>query len=163
MSEMLSAHFSRKEIERNSTAARNGLDNTIPDDQIDFWKYGCTEFLEPIRELWSGNPIYISCGYRSPLVNAQTIGSSANSAHKGFIDLNGVLLKSCAFDIDMDIYNESNLDMFHLIRTHFAGVYDQIIFEYGWVHLGLSEQPRGQVLVKPPKKPYIIYTEGMEL
>lgn len=164
MIEMLSEHFSRKEIERNNVAARNGLDNTIPEEQLEFWKMGCSDFLEPLRDLWQRSPIYISCGYRSTLTNAQTIGSSANSAHRGFIlDHEGKELKSCAFDIDQDVYGESNLDLFHLIRTHFEGLYDQCIWETGWVHLGLSEKPRGQTLVKRPKQPYTIYHEGILL
>lgn len=161
---MMSEHFSREEIEKNATAARNGIKNIIPEEQVDFWKMGCNDFLEPIRDLWQRSPLYISCGYRSTEVNAMTIGSSANSAHRGFILIGGEEIKTCAFDIDMDVYGESNHDLFDLVRTHFDGLYDQLIFEFGWVHLGLSEKPRGQVLVKRPKQSgYITYTEGMLL
>lgn len=163
MSEQFSTHFSRKEIERNATAARNGVDNTIPPEQVEFWKQGCVDFLEPIRDLW-GSSLYISCGYRSPYVNALTKGSSINSAHRGFIYTpEGKQISSCAFDIDLDVYGQSNLDLFHLIRTHFDGLYDQLIYEFGWVHLGLSEEPRGHVLIKKANKPYIKYQEGMQI
>lgn len=173
MSTQLSPRFTLEEIERNATAKRIGDPNKIPESNLHIWIKGCQNLLEPIR-IARGDRMYISCGYRSERVNSATNGSSSNSSHRGKSIINDVLVPACAFDIDLDPYQQSNLDFFHMVRQNFKGKFDQLIYEYGWVHIGYTEKPRGQVLVlvteelrekyKIPKtKRYITYFEGMEL
>lgn len=55
------------EITRSQTAARLGIDNSLPDDMLPYWKAGC-EGLEVVRTL-SDAPVTISSGYRCEALN----------------------------------------------------------------------------------------------
>jgi hypothetical protein len=141
----LSQNFKRSEIERTQVR----LPNVIPANQLPFWIEACENILEPIRYEWMRRGgkygLFISSGYRSVRVNSH-VGGSANSSHRGKSIINSVAVKAAAFDIDLDIWDESNQALFEMIEKEFAGKFDQLIWEFGWVHVGYTENPRGKVL-----------------
>lgn len=120
----LSAHFTLAELTVSQEAVRRGWDN----------KPGPTEFenlkrlaatLELVRALGGGRPLVISSGYRSLRVN-RAVGSSDTSAHR----------KGLAADFTIPGIGVRALCL--LIRE--SGIeYDQLIYEGGWVHLGLAD------------------------
>lgn len=104
--------------------------------------------LHPLREAMGG-PIKITSGYRSPLLNSKTPGSSVTSQHS----------LGEAVDI-VSLGGFSNAAMFDFIRKNLP--FDQLIWEYGdkknpkWVHVSWrSHKRRGMVLVTTgtPAKP----------
>jgi len=108
------------------------------------------EVLQPLRDAMGG-PIKISSGYRSPVLNAKTPGSSTTSQHStgqavDIVPGNGATFTSAA--------------MFHFIRANLP--FDQMIWEYGdkknprWVHVSYrGTGRRGMVLrtTGTPEKP----------
>lgn len=144
------ANFTIAEITKSNTAARLGIDNSIPEDMLLYWKSGLL-FLELIRHE-VGAPIMVNSGYRCSRVNSAIPGSSPKSHHTGKTE-NGQYC--CAFDIEIE---ESNAKLFHAIRGMYGEgfQFDQLIWEYGndvapaWVHVGFvfGVDMRGEVLRK---------------
>lgn len=129
----LSEHFTLAEL----TATQTGLANNPGDDEIKNL-YSLAEVLELVRTACDSKPIRILSGYRSKAVNEKVKGSKT-SAH----------LKGLAADFivgDMDLG-----DIFSTIRKS-GIVYDQLILEPSWIHIGLAEVPRQQNLTFDGKK-----------
>lgn len=142
----LSAHFTRREITRSLTADRLGIDNSLPDDMLEYWRAGC-DYLEAVRTIVA-TPITIASGYRCRELNKHVAGSSTTSQHTG--KWKG--LYCCAFDIEI---NDENDVLFYAIKNSRLD-FDQLIWEYGddaapaWVHIGFvfGRQMRKQLLRK---------------
>ena len=82
----LSEHLSLSEIERSDIATYLGIENKLPEGMIPVWKRIASEIFEPLREAY-GEPIIVTSGYRSDLLNSWLIkhrGASENSQHRGF-------------------------------------------------------------------------------
>ena len=131
---MLTENFDLKEFLFSQTAARIGIDMSPPQSVIDNLKHLCVTVLQPLRsEL--GESVRISSGYRPPELNT-IINGSKTSAHRfgraADFNIDGLSpYEVCELIIDMDL------------------VYDQCILEFppgGWVHIGISEIPRSEVL-----------------
>lgn len=75
----LTKHFHLNEFARSSTAARLGIDNTIPEAYIPNIKNLCEQVLEPLRENIR-SPVIISSGYRCAALN-KAVGGVWNSQH----------------------------------------------------------------------------------
>lgn len=75
----LTKHFYLSEFTKSSTASRNRIDNTPSLEVVSNLQHLCQQVLEPLRE-WMNEPITISSGYRSPLLN-KAIGGVSNSQH----------------------------------------------------------------------------------
>lgn len=130
-------NISKAELEHSTVAKNLKLPNEIP-----AWheKNGVelAWFLQTVRDELSKKynkemPIIISSGYRSPELN-KIVGGSGTSAH----------MKAHAADIKVN--GLSTLELALFIAEKVQG-YDQIIEEFGrWVHVGLSDNPRGQLL-----------------
>lgn len=85
--------------------------------------------MESIRTLLGDKPIVIHSGYRSAQVN-QAVGGVDTSAHCSGLACDFVCAAFGApVDIALAIVN-SDID------------YDQLILEYGWVHVGLAQEER---------------------
>lgn len=104
--------------------------------------------LQPLRDAMGG-PIKVTSGYRSPLLNAKTPGSSTTSQHS---------LGEAADLVSLGGF--TNAAMFEYIRKHLP--FDQMVWEYGtrknpaWVHVTFrSQKRRGQLLrtTGTPKDP----------
>jgi len=125
----LSKNFTLKELTRTDTGIENVPDVTALDNLA---KLAVT--LERVREVCGNRSILCKSGYRSKAVNAKVKGS-ATSAH-----MRGLAL-------DFIVTGQPISDTFRMIRR--AGiVYDQLILEPTWIHIGLSEgKPRQEALI----------------
>ena len=126
----LTEHFTLEEFVNSQIATRRRLDNTPSPQVIENLKR-VAEVLEQVRELVK-RPIIISSGYRSPSLNV-AVGGAAKSAH-----VNGLAA-------DINAVGLSAHDLAQMIAAS-PILFDQLIFEGTWVHVGLSEKvPRRQV------------------
>jgi len=109
-----------------------GYDNTPPNHIVDNL-YTLAQVLEKVRTACGNNPIRVLSGYRSPDVNEAVKGSKTSAHMKGLA-------------ADFTVGNMTIKDVFYAIRK--AGiVYDQLILEPSWVHIGLAAEPRKQNLI----------------
>lgn len=135
-------HFSLSEFINSATAKRQGIDNTPSFEVVDNLNR-LADYLDGIREKY-GKPIFISSGYRCPLLN-QAVGGASNSQH----------LKGLAADLicaDMG-------KLLSIIRE--TGGFDQLITEHNkgsknyWIHVSVAPvfgKPRNQVIINLVKK-----------
>ncbi len=134
MENNLSEHVTLKEVIKNGTASKLGLDNTpTPEHRENLIKV-LNNVFEPLREAFGNNPIFISCGYRGVAVNAATKGASKTSYH----------CSGKALDLDADVFGKmTNAQIFHYIKDNLE--YAELIWEYGtdknpdWVHVAFDE------------------------
>ena len=77
----LTQHFTLEEMIRSATATRRRIKNSPSQTEIDHLRALCEKVLEPIRTAW-GQPIIVTSGYRSPLLN-KIEGGSKTSEHLG--------------------------------------------------------------------------------
>jgi len=140
----LSQYFSLGEMTASQTALRKGIDN-IPKGQALVNLKGTASRMDSVRILL-GNPIYISSGFRSPILN-NAIGGSRTSSHVSGL---AVDFTCPAFGVPRDVFNA--------IKNS-AIKFDQLILEFpdspsGWVHIGFGSMNRGQCLVTTDGKTY---------
>lgn len=121
----LTKHFELWEFEASETAARKGIDNTIPAELIG----NVTRlaiFLEKIRTLLKA-PIIISSGYRCPELNS-IIGGSKTSQHMQALAVDFRVPGYSVHEV-CEIIAESKLE------------YDQLINEFNsWIHLSVPAE-----------------------
>lgn len=140
----LTKNFTLAEFIKSETAKKLGIDNS-PTQQhlINITK--TTILLQHIRDLF-GEPITITSGYRSDALNKAISGSSVTSDH----------LKGLA--VDFKVYNIENMKKLQelcisLVTENKIRV-DQLIIEKpvngvaSWLHLGIGERMRQQILYK---------------
>lgn len=140
----LSQHFSLEEMTHSEWAVRHGIDNYPPPAIIENLRQVAVA-MERIRALLDNNPIRVFSGYRSPTVNVG-VGGSKTSAH-----MHGL---ACDFACP-DFGSPKKV----ALAIQSAGIeYDQLILEYGWVHIGLPDSthgPRKMAMTKRgPNLPY---------
>jgi len=129
----LSAHFTLDELTQSQSAARQNINNTPSPDIITNLKT-LTSYLERVRKTL-GRPIQISSGYRSPAVN-KVIGGALNSSH----------IYGYAADFTSPGFG-SPLEVCKAIQK--SGIeFDQLIYEYRWVHFSCDPRMRKQILTK---------------
>ena len=127
----LTPHFSLAELVVSQVATRQGIDNA-PAPAIVANLTRLAALLEQVRAL-VGAPITVSSGYRSPALN-RAVGGAASSAH----------VLGLAADIST---NKLAPKALALLIQQSGIVFDQLIYEGAWVHIGLSAgTPRRQVL-----------------
>jgi uncharacterized protein YcbK (DUF882 family) len=135
----LSDHFTLAELTRSDYAARHGIDNTPGPLALNNLKR-LAEKLEKVR-LILGRPVFVSSGYRSEALN-KAVGGSKTSAH----------LVGNAADITSPEFGPPAKVLVELREFQRRLLWDQLILEFpksqngGWVHIGFSDSPRGQVL-----------------
>jgi hypothetical protein len=142
-------HFTLEEMTRSQTATRNGINNT-PEDLTNLMRMAwyLEELREKLREIHPNTYIIVSSGYRCPELNL-IIGGSKTSAH----------MKGLAADISCP--HLTPLELSEFIRDNMED-YDQIIHEFGrWVHLGLAEIPRGELLTATKEGGKTVYKRGL--
>ena len=127
----LSPHFTLDELTLSQTAARRGIDNTPYPQELENLKK-LAEVLERVRAL-VGKPIIVSSGFRNEAVN-RAVGGSKTSAH----------MSGLAADINCPGVSPAALA--HIIKSS-SIEFDQLILEFDrWVHIGLADKPRMQLL-----------------
>lgn len=122
----LSEHFHLSEFMVSDTAARRGIDMTVPRELVPRLVLLCENVLEPVRRHF-GKPVVISSGYRPPKLN-KIIGGSATSQH------------SLAEAADFEVPGVSNIVVAQWVARNCR--FDQLILEFitqgvansGWVH-----------------------------
>lgn len=119
----MSEHFTLAELTVSETAARRGIDNTPPPHALANL-VRLAGALETIRTL-IGQPIIVTSGYRSPVVN-ELVNGATGSAH----------ISGRAADIISPAFG-TPLQLARAIEA--AGLpLDQIIYEFGrWVHVSI--------------------------
>ena len=129
----LTEHFTVEELTRSEIAVRNGIDNSCPKELLTNLLF-LAGTLEQIRNDYYC-PLSVSSGYRCPALN-KLIGGAPTSAH----------VKASA--VDFTIKYLKVIDVCRHIPQIIKD-FDQVIYEFGpsgWVHLGLSDNPRRQLL-----------------
>lgn len=144
----ISEHFTLEEFSFSEVAARLGLDNTpIP---IVITNLGLmAAVMERIRTLLGDRPIVVRSGYRSVAVN-QAVGGVATSAH----------CHGLACDFVCPAFGTPAEVALAILKSGIE--YDQLIFEYGWVHVGLAQEgllSRREALTK--RSPWAAYECGI--
>lgn len=125
----LSPHFTLEEFCASDIASRKGINNDLPIELYDTAKQ-TAELMERIRTHLSVHagkpcPIYISSGYRSPLVN-KAVGSLDTSDHRKAM---AVDFKCPEFGSPLEICR-ALVPMVELLKI------GQLIHEFGsWVHV----------------------------
>ncbi len=122
----ISEHFTLEEFSFSETAARLGLDNTpiaIVITNLDL----VATVMERIRTLLGDRPIVVHSGYRSVAVN-KAVGGVATSAHCHGLACDFVCP---AFGTPAEVAQA-------ILKSGIE--YDQLILEYGWVHVGLAQE-----------------------
>jgi len=144
----LSEHFTLEELSFSETAARLWLDN-IPDPIVTANLSQVATVMERIRTLLGNRQIIVHSGYRSPQVN-QGVGGVPTSAH----------CFGLACDFVCPEFGTPYEVALAILRSDIA--YDQLILEYGWVHVGLAQVgmfSRQEALTK--RSPRAAYESGI--
>ena len=124
----LTENFKLKEL----IATNTGFDNAPPNHIVDNL-YTLAQALEKVRTACGNNPIRVLSGYRSPDVNTAVKGSKTSAHMKGLA-------------ADFTVGTMSIKDVFYTLRKS-GIVYDQLILEPSWIHIGLAATPRKQNLI----------------
>lgn len=127
----LSEHFSLEEL--TATQVRN-VENAPSATILDALRDTAIR-MEAVRALLD-KLIIVTSGYRSPLVN-RIVGGVVNSAH----------IFGRAVDFICPEFG-APIDVAKAIVDAGGIKFDQIIREYGWVHISFDPQMRGDVLTK---------------
>lgn len=140
----ISEHFSLEEMTFSETAARLGIDNAAGPEIVGNLKR-VAALMEEVRSLLGGKAIDVRSGYRAPEVN-EAVGGVASSAH----------CFGLACDFVCSEYGTAAEVAEAVFRSELE--YDQLILEYGWVHIGLAKDGmrlRREALTKrSPLAPY---------
>ncbi|HKB97409.1 MAG TPA: D-Ala-D-Ala carboxypeptidase family metallohydrolase [Terriglobales bacterium] len=136
----ISEHFTLEELSFSEAAARFGLDNAP--GRIVITNLGLVAAaLEKIRTLLGDRPIAVHSGYRSVEVN-RAVGGVLTSAH----------CHGLACDFVCPAFGTSLEVALAILKSDIE--YDQLILEYGWVHIGLVQKgllSRREALTKRSK------------
>jgi zinc D-Ala-D-Ala carboxypeptidase len=138
----LSPNFELDEFVVSREAAARGIDNTPPPVIVENLAK-VANALEQIRaNVLNGAPIRITSGYRCARLNAAVKGSR-NSSH----------MDGLAVDFIAPQFG-SPVQICHAIaRCGFR--FDQLIYEFTWVHLGIAQPMRHDVLTYQGDELYV--------
>jgi zinc D-Ala-D-Ala carboxypeptidase len=122
----ISEHFTLEEFTFSEAAARLGLDNS-PADAVVTHLITLAATMEQVRTLLGNKAVIVHSGYRSLKVN-KALGGVVTSAHCQGLACDFVCPEvGTPAEVALAIF-KSEID------------YDQLILEYGWVHVGLAQQ-----------------------
>lgn len=131
----LSSFFLLSEFLQSASAVRAAIDNAPTPAVVANLQALVIDLLHPIRLMFG--PVVITSGYRSPVLNRATSGSSPTSAHP---EGNAA---------DFHCVRHSNRQVFDaIVASHLE--FDQLIFEGTWLHIGRRKagitKPRREIL-----------------
>lgn len=128
----LSTYFTLAEL---STTQVRGIDNTPPAEVMDALK-DLAFHMDKVRTFF-GHAVLVISGYRCQRLN-EIIGGSPNSAH----------MAGQAADFICPVYGYGS-PLYVARALSQSGIkFDQLIKEYGWVHISFAPAMRGQCLTK---------------
>ena len=143
----LSKNFTLEEFLRSQTAARHDIDMTPSDEVLESLQRLVDGCMQPLRD-HVGASVNISSGYRPADLNS-LIGGSATSQH-----VNG---NAC----DFTVTGMTPFDTAELV-VDMGLPFDQVIHEFGqWVHLGVADILRAELLTAYKDKGKTRYTRGI--
>jgi hypothetical protein len=145
----ISEHFSLDEFCFSAAAARLSLDNT-PEPTVITRLSWVAAVMETVRTLLGDRPVVVSSGYRSVEVN-KAVGGAVTSAH----------CRGLACDFTCPGFGTPIQVALTIQKSEID--YDQLILEYGWVHVGLAAEgalPRREALTK--RSPWAAYECGIK-
>lgn len=135
----LTQHFTYEEMTFSESAQRLGIHNKPDDRQYANLEYTARQ-MEKVRALL-GAPIAVTSAFRCSYLN-KLIGGSDTSSH-----VDGL---AC----DFKPIGLRHFEAARKIETSDIH-YDQLILEYGWIHLGFGALQRRESLTKKsPTSPY---------
>lgn len=123
----LSTNFTLEEATMSQTAARKGIDNFHPSQQVITAASSTAVHMEIVRRIL-GKPIHINSWIRCPELNS-ALGSKSTSQH----------VIGEAVDFTCSQFG-SPIEICKKLRNE-LGVWDQMILEFGWVHLSFKSSP----------------------
>jgi hypothetical protein len=136
----ISQHFALEEFLFSEAATRLGVDNTPGAKELANLQLTAA-FMEKIRTLLRDQAIVVHSGYRSPQVNT-ILGGVPTSAH----------CRGLACDFVCPTFGTRAEVALAILASGLE--YDQLILEYGWVHVSLPEAglfARRESLTKPSR------------
>jgi hydrogenase maturation factor len=122
----LSEHFTLEELSFSAAAARLGLENTPSPTVISNLNL-VAAVMEQVRTRLRNLPVIVHSGYRSSKVN-ELVGGASTSAH----------CHGLACDFVCPTFGTPREVAIAILHSNIA--FDQLILEYGWVHVGLAEE-----------------------
>ena len=148
--QMLSPHFSLKEMTESQTARKHGIANIPTPDAVENLRRLCACTLEPLREEL-GLPVVISSAFRTKALNDLLAHSSEKSQH----------MQGCAADfhigqgpvssskvqgssVQSDSRRELLIKAFRLIITSEQIDYDQLILYPSFIHVSYVSRERNR-------------------
>jgi zinc D-Ala-D-Ala carboxypeptidase len=149
LNEHITPHFTWREMLRSEAAVRHGLSN-MP-ESLDIYDNirRVASVLEIIRAHFD-RPVYVRSCFRSYVVN-HAVGRARGSAH-----LHGLAA-------DHVVEGVPNIDVCQAI-PFIVSDFDQLIYEFGeagWIHLGLSKEPRHELLTATKRQGRTLYEYGI--
>jgi len=142
----LSNNFMLEEFLVSQTAERFGIDMTPPEWVLENIQRLVTMCLQPLRD--ETGPIFVSSGFR-PLELNDKIGGSNTSQHMNGNAADIIVAKETPFE---------TCELIVMLDLPF----DQVIHEFGrWVHFGLANHPRYELLTASKKDGVTQYATGL--
>jgi len=150
MSERLTQSFTLDEFLGSQTAIRRGIPNTPDAASLATIRQVLAPGMQRVRDLLDV-PIFITSGYRSPVLN-RAVGGSRTSQH---VSGNAADFQAPGFGTPLEVCR------FLLDNQALIG-FDQLIEEGTWVHISfVSGAPRGQVLTAYFENGGVRYEQGL--
>ncbi len=143
--QMLSPHFSLKEMTDSQTAVRYGIANVPSEQEIENLRRLCQGTLEPLREALQ-LPVVITSGFRTKALNDKLAHSSERSQH----------MQGCAADFYVSSAGsivqgskvqgsrELLIRAFREILTNPKIDYDQLILYPNFIHVSYVSKERNR-------------------
>jgi hypothetical protein len=136
----ISSHFSYEEAIQSASGERAGINNTPSNEEEENIKF-TANLMENVRSILNNKVILVSSWYRSPELN-KLVGGSIASQH-----MDGLAVDFICPDFGTPLECCQELEKKKVMLG-----YDQLIYEYSWVHISFArENARGQELSKNGK------------
>jgi len=142
----LTKYFTLEEFTFSNTAQRFGINNQ-PQSTVKDNLHLLAQRMEQVRALLNA-PVRITSGYRSPMLN-QKIGGSSKSAH----------MDGLACDFVCRGYGSPLVVSKRIAESDIA--FDQLIFEGSWVHFGIADNDRREIMTANFKNGIVNYSRGI--
>jgi zinc D-Ala-D-Ala carboxypeptidase len=143
----LTDHFSLEEMTFTAVGKRLGIANLPGPDQLANLRRVC-EVMEYIRHLLGDHAIVVHSAFRNPRIN-NLVGGVTTSAH-----VNGL-----ACDFICPDYGPPWKVAEQILNCGLD--YDQLILEYGWVHVAIAETGPGRREALTKRSSFAPYEQGI--
>lgn len=135
----LSNNFKLEELIESSTAIHYKINNYPSPTEIDNLRKLCETILQPIRDKF-GKAIYVTSGYRNPILNRKVKGSPSSQHIKGEAADITSIDNRMLWDMIVEMINNKEITV------------GQLIWECGdeespdWIHISLPYKKTNEIL-----------------